>query len=262
MSTSALGWDHPDTARYYAAFDRRHGRYRHANRMLARHAALAPGQHVLDVAAGTGGTAAAVLARVRECSIVCFEPAAAMREAGARRLRDRRVRWTGEWLERAASFERVVSGAAMWQLLPLDLTFARVFELLRPGGCLAFDVPALYLGEPDAPGRGDDPLLLALPAILANGRTSRAAAAESLPGATAIDAMLVQAGFRFTRWSFELRFSQEAYRDWLKIPPTSDGMLCGLDADERARAIDAAFEQVSAGSWRRERWRGWTAWKT
>jgi SAM-dependent methyltransferase len=262
VTGTAIGWDHPDTARYYAAFDRRHGRYREANRMLVRHAVLAPGQRLLDVAAGTGGTAAAALTRVPTVRIVCFEPAAAMREAGKRSLRDDRVTWTGEWPAAPESFDRVLCGAAIWQL-PLEHTFARIFALLRPGGCFAFDVPSLYLGEPDAPGQGKDPLLQLLPAVLAEGRgpSDMAAPGDGVPAAAAVDAMLARAGFGTTRWGFELPFSQEAYRDWLKIPVTTNGILSGLGADERAHRIDQAFHRVPADSWRRERWTGWSAWK-
>lgn len=262
MTGAAIGWDHPDTARYYAAFNRRHGRYRQANRRLIRHAGLAAGQRLLDVAAGTGGTAAAALAGVPDLRIVCFEPAAAMREAGARSLRDDRVTWTAEWPAAAAAFDRVLCGAAVWQLLPLERTVARIFALLQPGGCFVFDVPSLYLGEPDPPGEGDDPLLQRLPAALADGRAPDVAApADLMPGAAAVSHILARAGFRATRWDFELRLSQRAYRDWLKIPVTTNGILGGLTADERARRIDQAFPQVPAASWRRERWTGWTAWK-
>ena len=55
------GWDDVVTAHAYESFNERHPRYREANRVLAAHAALSPGQRILDFAAGTGLTAEAAL---------------------------------------------------------------------------------------------------------------------------------------------------------------------------------------------------------
>jgi SAM-dependent methyltransferase len=270
---ATIGWDHPDTARYYARFNRRHGRYRHANRALVERAALGPGLCVLDVGAGDGGTAAAALAHLDACaSVLCYEPAAAMRALGERTLRDRRVRWTGTWPGAADTFDRVLCGAAIWQLAPLDATFRRLHALLRPGGCVCFDVPAAYVGEPDVPGDGDDPLLLLLPSVLAAERhdveprpapqdSGPVAQGDAMPDAAAVDGMLAVAGFQSQRWRFRARLRQSAYREWLKIPPTTDRLLAGLTADQRARRINRAFRQVDPKSWRWEGWVGWAAWK-
>ena len=305
MSARPIGWDHADTARYYARFQRRHTRYRQANRELVRHAALVAADvewaralgadpvarvldvdagasdarglemgasgdamRILDVAAGDGGTTAAALERVGAgADVVCFEPAAAMRALGEATLRDGRVAWTAGWPDGSDAFDLVLCGAAVWQLVPLEATFRRIFESLRPGGCLCFDLPAPYLGEADAPGGGRDPLLLALPAALA-GRVGAARGDEDggarpdvAHDVASLEAALGAAGFHARRWRFALRLDQPAYRDWLKIPPTTDRLLLGFDADERARRIDAAFERVDARSWRWERWIGWTAWR-
>jgi len=267
--SGAIGWDHPDTARYYARFQRRFARYRRANRMLVRHAALAPAARVLDVAAGDGGTAAAALAalgaRGRVC---CFEPAGAMRALGMRTLVDRRVSWLERRPAEPGTFDRALCGAAIWQLRPLAETFREIHALLRPGGCLGFSLPALYLGEPDPPGGGRDPLLMELPAALAAEAAAAAPADEppepttdAPPNAPTIDTWLAEAGFQSTRWTLATRFTQRAFREWLKIPPTTDRLLIGRTADERARLIDRAFRRVDPHAWRWERWAGWTAWK-
>ena len=57
----SIGWDHAATARIYEEFCERHERYRRANLELVRHARLAGGQRMLDLAAGTGRTAEAIL---------------------------------------------------------------------------------------------------------------------------------------------------------------------------------------------------------
>ena len=123
---------------------------------------------MLDVAAGTGRTAEAVLPHIGDRgTVLCVEPARAMRDVGARRVRDARVSWTDELPdEGTALFDRVVCGAGMWQLLPLERTVARLAALLTGCGAIIFNIPAQYLLEPDPPGGGRDPLLLELPTLV------------------------------------------------------------------------------------------------
>ena len=254
-------WDQTATARSYEAFCGRHGRYREANQELAAHASIGPGQRVLDVAAGTGRTAEALLPNLGpDGRVFCFEPARAMGRAGARRLRDRRVRWLAEWPD-SGTFDRIVCGAGIWQLLPLAETFARLADRLRSSGALSFNIPALYLGIPDQPGAGRDPLLQELAARVTDGRTPTAGRSEPLGGPDTIDAQLREAGLIPTRWSFEIRLTQAAYRDWLKVPPMTSGWLGGLTPEQRTERIDRAYAAVDRESWRWERWLGWTAWK-
>jgi SAM-dependent methyltransferase len=249
----SVGWDSPRTAELYERFNERHGRYREANEALVAHAGLAGDLHVLDVAAGTGRTAEAALARLGEGAwILCFEPARAMREAGQERLTDGRISWTDE-LPTCGAFDRVLCGAAIWQL-----DIAPLAALVVPGGALCFTIPALYLGEGEEPGGGDDPLLVGLYARLAGGRAPDAPAGEPLPD---VEALLEEAGLRPERWSFSRRLTQPELRDWLAIPPLTDRLLDGLDPDERLGALDEAYATVDAASWRWERWHGWTAWR-
>jgi len=250
-------WDHPDTVRYYEAFCREHARYRDANLALCAAADLRSGQRVLDLAAGVGGTAE--VARAAGCEVVCFEPARRMREAGARRVPH--AHWTGTWPESVGAFDRVLCGAAIWQMTPMEETFARAAALLRVGGVFAFNVPSMYLGEPDPPGGGRDPMLLELPALVAAGRAPRAQAAAPPPDAARIDELLRDAGFETRRWCMRSRLTQAALRDWMKIPVISEALLGGMAADDRAARIDAAYAECDAASWRWETWAGWTAWK-
>jgi hypothetical protein len=71
--------------------------------------------------------------------------------------------------------------------------------------------------------------------------------------------MLAAEGLAARRWELLVRLTQAAYRDWLKIPPTTNVQLRGLPAAERAARIDQAFEKTDPGSWRWEHWTGWTA---
>jgi SAM-dependent methyltransferase len=264
-----IGWDHAATAERYEHFCRRHARYRHANDVLVREAAMVPGLHVLDFGAGTGRTASAALRRLgRDGTVVCVEPAAAMRAAGRRRLRDSRVTWREDLPDTSTykdTFDRVLAGAVIWQLDSLDDWIPRLALLLRPGGALVFDMPALYLGEPDEPGGGDDPLLLDLITRLASEHAHRESS-EPLPSSTwrhrreDVEAALGRAGLRYRTWEFRHRLTQAAYAHWLTIPVTTEGLFAGVDAEERDRRIERALAAVDVRSFKWERWRGWTAW--
>jgi len=254
------GWDDPTTAAYYEAFCERHDRYAQANRDLVAKAELAPGLAVLDLGAGTGGTLQLLLPALGDAgTVLCVEPAQAMRAVGMSRVQAPRVRWQESLPTGEAGFDRIVCSAALWQLCPLDETFRRLRALLRPGGILCFNIPAQYLGVPDQPGGGEDPWLVGLILHLAQGRSSLAPPTEPLPNPEELDRLLIEAGFQPERWVLRTRLTQTTYRDWLKIPVITDWLLGELDPDERAERIDAAFRHVDPGSWRWEDWYGWVA---
>jgi SAM-dependent methyltransferase len=268
-----MGWDHPATAESYERFCRRHARYRRANDVLVREAAVGRGLRVLDFGAGSGRTASAALARLgRDGTVLCVEPAAAMRAAGRRRLRDPRVTWRHDLpdaSDQLQPFDRVLAGAVIWQVDSLDDCIRRLAALIRPGGALAFDVPALYLGEPDEPGGGRDPLLLDLMASLASAPGAGRRASSDPPPAAAwrhgredVERALARAGLRYRAWQFRHRLTQTAYARWLSIPVVTDGLFGDVDAAERARRVERALAAVDVDSFKWERWRGWTAWKS
>lgn len=257
-------WGDAATAGHYRAFEARHGRYRRANEALARHAALRPGLRVLDLAAGTGGTTAALLPALGdEGRVDCVEPAQAMAEAGRERIgADPRVRWHRSLQELAPQplHDRVVCGAAIWQWPDLGALLRQLARRLTPGGALVFNVPAAYLGEPDGPGGGSDPYLTDLLERLGP-PPANATAAAPLPTPGQITTMLREAGLTPRPWRHRQRLTQAAWRDWHKIPVLTDLRWPGLPAAERARRIDAAATGLDMSSWRPEAWLGWTAWR-
>jgi SAM-dependent methyltransferase len=265
------GWDDPATASAYERFCRRHLRYRRANAVLVREAAILPGLRVLDLGAGSGRTASAALRYIgRDGAVVCVEPAGAMRAAGQRRVRDPRVSWRAGLPSPSgppSAFDRVLAGAVIWQLGPPYEWIDRLASLLRPGGALAFNVPALYLGEADEAGGGLDPQLVDLVTRLASESPSRAVPSPA-SGPTwdcrreDIEAALRRARLRYRAWEFRHRLTQVAYAHWLSIPVVSEGFLAGVQAGERVRRIEQALAAVDRHSYKWERWRGWTAWKS
>src|SRR5215467_5054102 len=177
---SMIGWNDPETAAYYEAFCRRHSRYARANAALIAHARIRPGMRLLDFAAGTGRTAEAALRRLGDGgSVLCVEPFSAMRAEGMRRITDSRVEWSASLPDASESFDRVLCGAAIWQMDSLGETFTTLAAFVRRGGALCFNIPAVYLLEPDAPGGGSDPWLLSLPAMLAASSEHASAPDES-----------------------------------------------------------------------------------
>jgi SAM-dependent methyltransferase len=258
------GWDNPATPLYYEAYCREYSRYREANEVLIREAALARGMRVLDLGAGTGLTAEAALPCLGdEGSVICVEPSEPMRRAGEQRLRDARLTWREEAPAAEAQFDRVLAGASIWQLDPLQTWIHWFWLAIRPGGALCFNIPALNLCEPDDPGGGSDPHLVELMARLASGcGTSTGGRSWNWQlDQRAILRMLEAAGFMPVCWSFRLRVTQAAYANWLKIPVLTDRLFAGIDPAERARRIDMALAAADPASWKWERWYGWTAWK-
>jgi SAM-dependent methyltransferase len=256
-------WDHPLTPVYYEAFCRAHSRYQEANDALVREAALEPGMRVLDVGAGTGRTAERALDGLgSRGSIVALEPSDAMRKAGIERVNDTRVRWVKHLPRPDESFDRILAGAMIWQLHPLEEWIVRLHGHLRPGGALAFNIPGAYLMEPDDPGGGSDPRLLALTERLADGWID-----PESPGPTTtwdldhsgVTAILERAGLEARAWTFRTRITQRAYADWLKIPVLTARLFVGMNPEERAARVDAALETCDGSSWKWERWHGWTA---
>jgi len=261
------GWDDEAAALAYRAFELRHPRYALANRALARHAQAHPGLRVLDLAAGTGGTVAALLPALGPAGRVdAVESSPPMARLGARRLAaDPRVRWLASLDQAAHGYDRITCGAAFWQWPDSETLIGELAQRLAPGGALVFNVPAAYLGLPDGPGGGADPWLTQLVQRLVDAHpgpgSARRVSSAPLPTATGLGRALRRAGLVPRRWRHHQRLDQAAWRDWLKIPPVSSGLWSGLDAGERARRIDAAAVGLDLGAWRPERWFGWTAWR-
>lgn len=250
------GWDHPLTAGRYQEFCERPTRYEFANQALIRVAELDEASNILDFAAGLGHTAEAALAKApADARVLCVEPAAAMRQAGERRLRDARVRWAAE-LPNEGRFDRILCGAALWQVDDWDRELDRVRVLAADDALLCFTIPSLYLGVPDRPGGGEDPMLTAFWSELSRGRSPESDSRAPPPSEAELVTLLHARRFRPVLERLEYRLTQRELRDWTKIPVLTDALFPDLDAEARDRRIDDAFEKSDKGSYRFE---GWTA---
>lgn len=254
------GWDDRETAEAYERFCEGETRYHTANRELVRQAELDAGMRVLDHAAGIGLTAEAALADgADDLRVVCEERSPAMQERGARGLPE------AEWCTRAdGSFDRVLCGAAVWQIADFGSWLVDVRGRLRPGGALAFNVPAAYLGLMDDPGGGADPQLVKLPARIAelavhSPTTQPSESGWGLRSSEEVDGALRAGGFTMRRWSFRYRLTLREYAAWLTIPVLTNELLPHQRVAERQRTIEAAMVDLDATSWKWEGWCGWTA---
>lgn len=255
-------WDDEDVARYYEAFCTQHDRYERANEDLISRAAIVPGCRVLDFAAGQGGTTVAALRHLGDRDIVtCVEPAASMREISVDRICQHRTRWLSELPERE-EYDRVVCGAAIWMIEPIEEILRTLSDMIAPGGLLAFNIPASYLGIPDEPGGGEDPYLTALPAMLA--QLELGLPELDVPDSrTPCEITKMLEGFDLTvqTWETRYRLNQSAYRDWFKIPIVNQTLLGKVPANRRPHLIDWAYDRIDQASWRWESWVGWCATK-
>lgn len=248
-------WNHPVTAERYRLFTERHDRYRAAARALAEVAAIGPGHRVLDVAAGIGCTALACLERLGEDDVVVsVEASGAMRQEGERRTRGRRIAWRSVPPE-GQKFDRVICSAAIWALGPVSEVIGGMSNLVAPGGTLAVSLPAAYLGEADEPGGGTDPRLTALPSALAELDLGIPPGAAPPPFS---DTSLTQAfrenGFSMVRSDTRLKLTQQAYLDWMALPPVNETLLGQIPPEDRPALLSRLAGDLDMSSWRWETW--------
>lgn len=252
---SLLLWNHPATAERYRIFTDRHDRYKVAARALAEAASVSSGHRVLDVAAGIGCTALACLERLGdEDMVTAVEASDAMRQEGERRTRGYPINWRAA-PPKGQVFDRVLCGAAIWALGPVSEVIGRLSEYVGPEGTLAVSLPAAYLGEADAPGGGSDPLLTTLPEALA-GLDLGTPPARPLPPLN--EESLAQAfhdqGFSMSRSGIRQRLTQQAYLDWLALPPVNDTLLGKVPPEARPEILAQCADDLDMSSWRWETW--------
>lgn len=248
-------WNHPVTAERYRIFTERHDRYRFAAEALVNAAGIAPGHKVLDVAAGIGCTSLACLEKLGTRDMVtAVEMADAMRRAGEARTRGLPIDWQAV-LPAGQVFDRVTCGAALWAMGPAETVIEELAAFVAPGGLLAVSLPAAYLGEADAPGGGTDPWLTAIAEALSRLNLGKPPP-EAPPPLTEdrLGKIFQDQGLSMSRTSVVHHLTQEAYCDWMTLPPVNDILLGKLDPEERPAVVAEVARDLDPASWRWESW--------
>lgn len=167
------------------------------------------GQHVLDVAGGTGDLAAKFAKRVGSAgNVVVADINAAMLDVGRRRLADRGIAGNVEFVQ--ADAERLPFGDDQFDCVSIafglrnvtrkDAALASMFRVLKPGGRLL----VLEFSQPIFPGLGtlydvySFSLLPLLGRIIANDESSYRYLVESIrkhPDQETLKSMMEAAGF-------------------------------------------------------------------
>jgi demethylmenaquinone methyltransferase/2-methoxy-6-polyprenyl-1,4-benzoquinol methylase len=124
------------------------GLHRRWKRKALRIAGLAPGQRVLDLAAGTGDLGRGALLGSPGVEVVAVDLTPEMLRVGSDRPGPAPIGWvTGDALElpfAPTTFDRVLIGYGLRNFADLDGSLAEILRCLRPGGRLV----ALDFGHP------------------------------------------------------------------------------------------------------------------
>lgn len=252
-------WDDPAGAEAYAEAMRAGSLYRQLARGLVELLAPERGARVLDLAAGTGLVSGALFGRVGpEGSVVGFDRAHAMLRVAARELPFDEIRFVAADPAAlpfaSAAFGGATCSAALWHFPALGRVFEECARVLRPGGRLAFNVPAAQI---DASG-GPPPAPL-MAALAREGERRFGEGPE--PAGPVLDAAHLEqlaegAGLHLQRTrERDLPVSQDELRTLIEVPAFSARLYPDVDDGERRRWVAAAAERVDGGVETPLRWR-------
>ncbi len=267
MTRAADSWNDPRGAEVYNDVVRRGRLYPELGRRLA--ALVAPSSHVhgharaacvrvLDVATGTGVVAGALLARLGPHGQVAgTDWAAAMLAVARRELPVHNAEFVRADTARlpfaAQTFDAVTCSAAFWHFPAPAAALAEFARVLRPGGRLAYNVPAAQLeGADDLPPA---PVQLAL-ARLGRERTG----GEPRPAgpqrrAADLHEAALRCGFTIAETHVaDLTVPQSELLELLEVPAIGARMFPDLEADGRAALLAAATRAVDPGQPVTVRW--------
>ncbi|MCA9518617.1 MAG: methyltransferase domain-containing protein, partial [Myxococcales bacterium] len=254
-------WQDERMAAAYEAFCGRSTLYHDVSRALVGALAPAADARVGELGVGTGVTSQAVLDRLgAEGRLVGVDPAPRMAARARELVPDGRAHFivgAGRALAAAASregaFDAIVASSSLWLSRSVRGELEALRRALRPGGRLAFSIPAEYVGDADHLATAE------ARAVAAALEAARAATGIAPPGAgdahfggdpalkstTALRETLAAAGFDDVQVTpFRRPWPAAEYLDWLAMPAVIEGMVTEADkprAGELVLAMRAAI---------------------
>jgi hypothetical protein len=202
--------------------------------------------------------------------VTAVDKSAAMLGEAARSVTDPRVTWVNaaaETLDRQVTgpFGAVLCNSAIWQT-QFAATARAVRAVITAGGCVAFSVPAGFLGDGAGAGTGHRPAerypslwseMRAIahsdygwaPPARPTGRSGQRLSRDSVRRA------LQDAGFaapQVTEISYPA--SAESQRAWLSIPVFTRAWLPGLPYEDRMRVMNEARARLGPGHGEQAQW--------
>ena len=239
MSSQDIGdsdpWKSWHNAEVYDRFVLEGSIYQGLNEDLARHAGLPTARRVLDLACGTGATAAACLPYMhRDAGLLGVDSAEPMVALARDNNPDPRARFevaAADALSRAAhgTFDRVVCCAAFWQFASPRAAVQSIARVLVDG-TLVFNVPAEHVAGEDSLSH---PLQVSLARAIEQRTGDAFSSARTRLDPDVLDELLVEAGFGPARRRvFVYEGEQGELLDLLEIPAMREFLAPDLAADE------------------------------
>lgn len=253
MTSHGLGdrdpWKSWRNAEVYDRFVLEGSIYRALSRELVRHADLSSARRVLDLACGTGVTAAVCLSAMhRDATLLGVDAAEPMVALARDNTADPRASFevsAADALSPEAHglFDRVVCSAAFWQFASPRAALQSIARVLT-GGTLVFNVPAEHVA-------GEDSLSHPLQAALARAIEAHTGAAFSSARTQldpdVLDGLLEAAGFETARrHTFVYEGAQGEMLDLLEIPAMREFLAPDLDGEQWQAVLDSARESIVA----------------
>lgn len=154
MSLNKAIWDTQENAEAYDNYARNFPMYQETSADLVEIAGLKPGMKVIDLAAGTGATTQAILAKIGDQGkVMAVDQADEMLKKAQEKFGGKNV---GFIVAEAESLDQVIQepvdgvicNSAFWQMKAPE-TFQAIARVLKPGGIFAFNLPNQFFNDPD-----------------------------------------------------------------------------------------------------------------
>lgn len=248
MEHPSSPWNDWYGASVYDSYVLDYGIYRALNRRLAELAEIASGSRVLDLACGTGATAASCLRRLpRDATLIGIDGSEAMVGIARSRIQDPRASFL---VADAAAVETVVEGPfdrivcnAAFAHFPSPMAVVRsLSRVAEPGTRLVFNLPAARVSGAEHEIHA---FQIALERRLDDLTERSVAPVPSTLVASELEQKLAEVGFHdFTSERFTYRGRQGEFVELMKIPAMMALLAPELSNPARADLVEEAGDNV------------------